>query len=144
MSTASRWTTPLLRWSTGLFLLLWGVDKLVATAGTGHIFAHFYHVSVGPGVIQTFAVGEILVALCLAAGLFRRPVAWITLAITAASTLGSWKEIVDPWGLLGLTRGGTHLFLASIPLTAVAVVLVLNADDATFALDARRGRTTRP
>ncbi len=42
----SRWTMPLLRISMGLFLALWGVDKLVASAGAAHIFGHriVYHV----------------------------------------------------------------------------------------------------
>ncbi len=128
---------PLLRMSMGLFLLLWGVDKLLATEGAGHIFGSFYHVPAGPTLVRGAAVVEILVAICLAAGLFRRASAWAALLMVSTSTIGSWKQILDPWGLLGLTKGGTHLFLASIPLTAVAVVLVLNASDDTLAVDAR-------
>jgi len=140
----SRWTMPLLRISMGVFLLLWGVDKLLAAQGAGRIFSHFYHVPAGPVLVRAAAVLEILVAICVAIGLFRRASAWAALVMSAASTIGSWKEILDPWGLLGLTTGGTHLFLASIPLTAVAVVLVLNASDDTLALDARLHRPSRP
>lgn len=36
--------------------------------------------------------------------------------------------------------GGTHLFLASIVITAASIVLVLNARDATLTLDRRLQR----
>lgn len=143
MQQPSRWTMPLLRISMGLFLLLWGVDKLLDTEGAGRIFDNFYHVPVGPVLVRGAAVVEILVAICLAVGLFRRVSAWAALLMISVSTIGSWKQILDPWGLLGLTDGGTHLFLASIPLVAVAVVLVLNASDDTLALDTRLHRATR-
>ncbi|MDE3053446.1 MAG: DoxX family membrane protein [Gemmatimonadota bacterium] len=131
---------PLLRISTGVFVFMWGIDKVVATAGAGRIFGHFYHLAVGPAAVRAAAAFELLLAVCLAVGFQRRAVAWTTLAMTLASTLGSWKEILDPWGFLGLTTGGTHLFLASIPLTAVAVVLVLNVDDDTLTVDGRLAR----
>ncbi|MEP7384496.1 MAG: hypothetical protein ABI910_22675 [Gemmatimonadota bacterium] len=42
--------------------------------------------------------------------------------------MGSWREILDPWGVWGLGKGGTHLFLASVVLTAVSIVLVREAN----------------
>lgn len=45
---------------------------------------------------------------------------------------------LDPWGWFGLTDGGAHLFLASIVIMAANVVIVLNARDDTFTLDAVR------
>ncbi len=136
----SRWTLPLLRWSMGLFLALWGVDKLVAAAGAQRIFASFYQVPIGPTVVQLAGAAEIGLGLLLAVGLFRVPVAWVTLAVNTVSTVASWRQILDPWGLLGLGKGGSHLFLASIVLLAVSVVLVLEARDATPTADARPGR----
>jgi hypothetical protein len=62
--------------------------------------------------------------------------------VNATSALASWKQILDPWGLWGLREGGNaHLFLASIVVTAAAVVLVLNARDDTFTLDRKLGRS---
>ena len=136
----SRWTMPLLRIGMGLFLALWGVDKLAATGGSVGIFSHFYGLEVGAFPVQAAGVAEIGLGLLLAAGLFRVPVAWIALAVNAVSTLASWRQILDPWGWLGLTDGGTHLFLASLVVMAANVVLVLEADDDTLTLDARLGR----
>ncbi len=39
----------------------------------------------------------------------------------------SWRQILDPWGRLGIGPDGSHLFLASVVLTAVSIVLVLEA-----------------
>jgi uncharacterized membrane protein YphA (DoxX/SURF4 family) len=118
---------PILRIGMGLFLVDWGLDKLIATEGSIGIFSHFYGLEVGGAAIRLAGVAEILLGLALAVGVLPRVTAWIQLVVNAISTAASWKEILDPWGLLGLTEGGSHLFLASIVVMAVSVVLVLNA-----------------
>lgn len=138
--TLSRWTMPLLRVGMGVFLALWGLDKMFAVEGSIRIFSGFYGMDLGALAIRAFGVAEILLGLALAAGLFRVATAWIQLGVNAVSTLASWKQILDPWGLFGLTDGGTHLFLASIVITAASIVLVLNARDATWTLDRMLGR----
>lgn len=137
----SRWTTPILRIGMGIFLAAWGVDKLLATEGSIGIFSNFYGVDLGTLAIQVVGVGEILLGLALAAGLFRTFTAWTQLFVNGVSTVASWKQILDPWGALGLTEGGSHLFLASLVITAASIVLVLNARDATLSLDRLVGRT---
>lgn len=136
----SRWTMPVLRIGMGLFLLTWGLDKVLAVEGSQRIFERFYRIEAGPSLIQMAGVAEVVLAVLLAVGLLRRPVAWVVLSVNAVSTFASWRQIIDPWGRLGLAPGGSHLFLASIVIMAVSVVLVLNARDDTFSLDARRAR----
>ena len=145
LAPLSVWTMPILRIGMALFLALWGVDKLLATAGAVGIFSRFYLVSVGTRVARIGGVFEILVALALSFGLFRIPIAWLVLVMNLLSMLASWKQILDPWGLLGLTKGGSHLFLASFVVTATSIVLVLNARDAHFTMDrvlSERGRVS--
>ena len=134
----SRWTIPVLRIGMGLFLAAWGVDKLAATEGSVGIFSHFYGLDMGATLIHVAGLAEIFLGLLLAVGLFRVPVAWIALAVNAVSTFASWRQILDPWGVLGLTDGGTHLFLASIVVMAANVAIVLEARDPTLTLDAFR------
>lgn len=136
----SSWTMPLLRVGMGLFLAAWGLDKILATEGSMGIFSSFYGVDAGALLVQAFGAAEIVLGVFLAVGLFRVSMAWVQLVVNGVSTLASWKQILDPWGLLGLTDGGTHLFLASIVITAASVVLVLNARDARHTLDLRLGR----
>ncbi|MGH7477291.1 MAG: DoxX family membrane protein [Longimicrobiales bacterium] len=126
---------PILRLGMGVFLAYWGADKIVATEGSVGIFSRFYRVETGPSLVQLLGVAEILLGLALAAGLLRVPLAWIQLVVNGVSTLASWKQLIDPWGVFGLTRGGAHLFLASIVITAASIVLVINARDDTLTLD---------
>ncbi|MGQ0561620.1 MAG: DoxX family protein [Gemmatimonadota bacterium] len=125
-AAVSKWTIPALRIAMGIFLALWGVDKIIAAEGAEQIFQHFYLLNVGAGVVA-FGILEIALGALLAAGFFRVSAAWIALGVNAISTVASWKQILDPWGKLGLSQGGTHLFLASIVIIAVNIVLVLNA-----------------
>jgi hypothetical protein len=76
-------------------------------------------------------------------GLLRVFTAWVALVANLISTGASWKQILDPWGLLGLTDGGTHLFLASIVIMAASIVLVINARHDTATLDRRLGIAPR-
>ena len=129
-----------LRIGMGVFLVMWGIDKILAVEGSLRIFSGFYGLDLGSLAIQVFGVAEILLGAALAVGLFRVSTAWIQFFVNGISTGASWKQILDPWGLFGLTQGGTHLFLASIVITAASVVLILNARDATFTLDRVLGR----
>lgn len=124
----------------GVFLTAWGIDKLAATDASLGIFSHFYGLDVGTLLVQAFGVAEILLGAALAVGLFRVFAAWAQLLVNGISTLASWRQILDPWGVFGLTDGGTHLFLASIVITAASIVLVLNARDPHLSLDRRLGR----
>lgn len=135
----SPWTMPILRLGMGVFLLAWGLDKILATEGSQRIFSRFYAIESGPTLVQVAGAAEMLLGAALAVGLFRVLTAWIALVINFISTAASWRQILDPWGILGLTDGGTHLFLASIVIMAVGVVLVLNARDDRMTLDRRLG-----
>ena len=125
----------------GIFLVAWGIDKWAVSEGAVGIFSQFYGVDAGQAFVRALGAGEILLGIALGAGLFRVFTAWTQLAVNAVSTLASWRQILDPWGALGLTDGGAHLFLASIVITAASIAIVLNARDATFTLDRRLGRT---
>lgn len=136
MSLRSPRSLQILRISMAVFVGLWGVDKLIAVEGAVGIFSRFYGVDIGPMLSRVLGVAEIALAALLASGVRPLPVAWVVLLVNLASTAASWRQILDPWGVLGLGTGGSHLFLASIVLTAVSVVLVLEAGPA-----ATRGAT---
>jgi uncharacterized membrane protein YphA (DoxX/SURF4 family) len=114
--------------------------RVAAVQGSQRIFAGFYHITAGPSLLAAAGTAEILIAIAVIVGLFRRSVAWIVLAMNGISTVASWRQILDPWGWLGLGPGSTHLFLASIVIMAASVALVLNAHDSTLTLDSRLNR----
>lgn len=129
-------TNVLLRIGLGFFLLLWGVDKLVATEGAKGIFSNFYLMDIGVGPVQILGAAEILLGAAIMAGLFRTLSYGLGLAAHGVSTIASWKQLLDPWGLIW---GGpnAHLFLAAIPVLAAFIVLFLNRHDTYMTLDAR-------
>ena len=141
----SSWTMPILRLGMGAFIAAWGLDKLMATEVGQRIFSGAYSVDLGATLVQVAGVAELVLGLALAAGLLRVAAAWVVLAINVASTLSVWRQILDPWGALGLTKGEgvNHLFLASIVVVAASAVLVLNARDDTATLDRRLGISPR-
>lgn len=129
-------TNVLLRWSLGFFLALWGVDKLVATEGAQNIFSHFYLVEIGPSIAQVLGVLEILLGAAILLGLFRTFSYGLGLLAHSVSTIASWKQLIDPWGLIW-GGGNSHLFLAAIPVLAGFIVLFLNRHDTYMTIDAR-------
>ena len=61
----------ILRVALAAFLLLFGIDKLVATETTVKVFAHFYGFSIAPAVAQAAGVLEIQLGLAMLAGLWK-------------------------------------------------------------------------
>lgn len=115
----------LLRISMGLFLALWGVDKIMAVEGATGIFERFYLFDPGAVAVRALGALEVGLGIVLISGRWALTAAWTALIVNLIPTLASWRQILDPWGLFGLTRGGTHLFLASIVVIAVSIVLVI-------------------
>lgn len=146
----SSWTMPILRFGMGVFVAAWGLDKLMATEVGQRIFSSAYSVDLGATLVQVAGIAEIVLGLALAVGFLRVVTAWLVLAINLTSTLSVWRQILDPWGAIGLTDGAgvNHLFLASIVIVAASVVLVLNVRDDSATLDRRLGispaRTAHP
>ncbi|MGH7556801.1 MAG: DoxX family protein [Gemmatimonadota bacterium] len=92
----SRWTMPILRIGMGVFLIAWGLDKLLATEGSIGIFSHFYGIDVGGAALRFAGAAEVLLGLALAVGILPLVAAWTQLVVNAISTAASWKQILDP------------------------------------------------
>lgn len=107
-----------LRLGAGVFLLLFGVDKLVAPATAYAVFERFYGLSVAGALVQAAGVFEILLGLAILAGLWKTLSYGLGLALHAVSTLATYRELLAPFG-------DNHLFLAAIPALAAFVALFL-------------------
>jgi uncharacterized membrane protein YphA (DoxX/SURF4 family) len=128
-----------LRVSMGWLQVLWGIDKLVNTEHGVRVAETFY-LGLGANVtlLSVFGALQVLLGLLLIAGLFRRVVYPVQTIIAAATALGVWKSIVDPWGwFLG---GSNVLFYPSLIILAAALVLQAFQDDDALSLDSRRKR----
>ena len=138
MSNANwRYGNIVLRTSLGFFLLMWGVDKLVATDDTLKIFSHFYKLPISASIASVVGIAEIVLGLFIMLGFMRKYVYPTGLILHLISTLSSWRQLIDPWGKFLIDGKNSHLFLASIPVLAAFFVLYFNRHDDFLTLDSR-------
>ena len=120
----------ILRLGLGAFLLLFGIDKLVAPATTVEVFAQFYGLIVSHGMVYGAGVLEILLGLAFLAGLWKTLSYGLGLLLHAVSTLATYQELFAPFG-------ANHLFLAALPVLAAFIALfLLRQQDTLLSLDA--------
>ncbi len=128
----------ILRVTLGLFLLLWGLEKLIIPARTVGIYDHFYGIPMTTAVAPVLGVLQVALALALLAGLWRRWSYGLATLIHAFSVIASWRPLIDPWGLIG--GEVKHLFLAGVPVLAGFVVLYMLRDLDLWTIDGQRTR----
>ncbi len=129
-----------LRISLGGFAAVWGIDKLVHPAHGAKVASIFYAgLLSSESLMPLIGVAQVVLALLVIVGLWRR-VAYPVLALmTGATLLGVWRSVVDPWALW--MTGGNVVFFSSLPLfCAVLLLWALAADDGQT-LDAARARS---
>ncbi len=127
----------ILRISLGGFLLLWGLEKFFLPQSTVGIWEHFYLMKIGETMPYIIGALETVLAVAIMVGFMRTWSYGLGLAFHAISTLSSWKQLIDPWGLIFDTRNN-HLFLAGIPVLAGFVVLFMLRYSDAWTVDGKR------
>lgn len=123
----------ILRLGLGVFLLLFGIDKLVAPNTTAAVFVHYYGFDLVPGAL-VYGAGllEIALSLAMLAGFWKTLSYGLGLALHAVSTLVTYRELLSPFG-------ENHMYLAAVPVLAGFVTLfLLRHHDVLGSLDAGR------
>jgi uncharacterized membrane protein YphA (DoxX/SURF4 family) len=108
----------ILRLGLGAFLLLFGIDKLIAPETTVEVFAQFYGLAVSHGMAYGAGALEILLGLAFLAGMWKTLSYGLGLLLHAVSTLATYHELLTPFG-------ANHLFLAALPVLAAFLALFL-------------------
>lgn len=122
----------LLRVGLGLFLLLFGLDKLVATQTAASIFAQYYGLSVSNALVSVAGALEIALALTILVGLWRTWSYGLGFVVHLVSTLATYRELLAPFG-------DNHMYLAALPVLAgFACLFLLRQRDTLWSLDAQR------
>ncbi len=123
----------ILRLGLGVFLLLFGIDKLVAPHTTAAVFVHYYGLDVVPGALVYVAgLLEIALGLAILAGIWKTLSYGIGLALHAVSTLVTYRELLSPFG-------ENHMYLAAVPVLAgFATLFLLRRHDVLWSLGAGR------
>jgi uncharacterized membrane protein YphA (DoxX/SURF4 family) len=133
----------LLRISLGVFLVVWGLDKLVDVKhGIGVSDWLYFGLFSSQLLLQVYGVAEIATGLLIVLGIARRATYPILLAITGMTLLGVWKSIIDPWGWW--LEGTEALFYPSIIIFAASLVLWAFREEDRFVIQWGKASSTTP
>lgn len=126
----------LLRISLGLFLVIWGLDKLVNVEHGLTVSEKFYMGAFNSALLlKAFGVVQVAAGIAIVLGVARRIAYPLLLAVTATTLLAVWRSIIDPLGWY--LKGGNSIFYPSLIIFAAAIVLWAFRDEDRLALDAR-------
>lgn len=127
----------LLRFSTGMLIILWGLVKAVEpNAGMG--VANKYYGGVGAmNALQVpWGIFQIAVGVLVILGIFRRIVYPLQAAILCIGALAIWRYLLDPFGMYLLSREDSQLlFFPSICLAAATLIQLAFRDEDRLAWD---------
>ena len=126
----------ILRLSLGVFLLLWGLEKIIIPARTVGIYDKFYGIPIDTAIAPILGALQIALALALLLGFKRRWSYGLATVLHAYSVISSWQSLIDPWGLIyGEVK---HLFLAGVPVLAGFILLYMLREMDLWTIDGRR------
>ena len=115
----------ILRLGLGIFIMLWGLDKLFAPEATVMIFKHFYLSNIGVTAAYVLGGLETLLGLIIILGKWKKYSYGIAMIMHAVSTLSTTKLLINPFG-------DNHLFIAAIPVLAAFIALYLMREEDTL------------
>ena len=128
----------IMRIALGMFLLLWGLEKIIIPDRTVGIFTKFYGIPISATITPLLGALQIALALAFLIGFRRRISYGLAAALHAYSVIASWRPLIDPWGLIG--GEVKHLFLAGVPVLAAFVALYMLREMDLWTMDGRRQR----
>lgn len=136
------WSLLLLRVSTGLLCVIWGLIRFGEPAIGARVNGKYYGGFLAGETIQ-YAWGGflLLVGILTIAGFLRRYAYPLQAAILCVGALGIWKYLLDPLGLWLLDRDSAQvLFFPSLGMAAATLVLLAFREDDKIALDEKLKR----
>lgn len=128
-------TLLLLRLSTGLYLVLWGIIKFTETANA---VSNKYYGGMLSGDTLNFVLGSVQIAVGLAVmlGLFRNISYAAQLAWYLAGILPIMHYIIDPFGLY-VAESAKLTFFPSTTLLISSLVMIIFKEYDTLTIDSK-------
>ncbi|MBU2958342.1 DoxX family membrane protein [Paracoccus sp. 1_MG-2023] len=125
----------LIRVTFGLFLLAWGLNKIVNPAATSGIFAKFYGIESLGAASSMIAGGlQVVLAVAIILGLFKTISYGAGLAVHGLSTISTAGHILMP-----LAEGSNLLFMAGLPIFgAILALFIARREDTLLSIDTMR------
>ena len=116
----------ILRLSTGVFFLVWALQKILAPEIARRAFEAFYFSSPSDEMLLITGILQTLIVLAFMAGLFRFWTYGALLVMHTVSVFSTIPRLIDP-----LTSPNL-LFWAAVPVLGLLIVLFLLRDRDTF------------
>lgn len=111
-----------MRLTVFLVMLMWTLDKFVATDHAARVFEHFYFIGgLGPTVLYAIGAAELAIIAGFVLGVAKTFTYGAVLAFHAISTLSSFPMYLNP------SKG--MLFYAAWPMLAACLALFLLRDE---------------
>lgn len=130
----------LLRFSTGIYLALWGIDKITNAAHTANLSDRFYGGLLSTeSIIPALGVLQVVVGLLVMLGLFRKISYYAQLAWYGIGIVPIIGYILDPFAKYLVDTGHLTWFPSTTLLVASWVIIVFKEDD-TISLDHKRSQ----
>jgi len=129
----------LVRVSFGIFIALWGLNKVLNPEASAAIFAAFYGFEgLDWGVSVVLGLGQVAIGLMIAVGLYATFSYGAGIVIHGVSTMATLGHLLVPFA-----EGSNLVFWAAVPVLAGALGLFLARDFDTFlSVDSRRRRAS--
>ncbi len=128
----------LLRVTTGLLLVIWGLIKIGAPDAAIGVSDKYYGGLLSEAGIQMgLGIAEALLGLLVVLGLFRAIIYPLQFAVLLIGAGAIWNYIIDPLGLYLMTRETANvLFFPSTTVAAASFVMLMFRSDDALSLDA--------
>jgi hypothetical protein len=111
----------LLRFGLGVFLLMWGLDKIIAPEIALITFQHFYFIELSSSVIMILGAIQLVLSLLIIFGFHKTYTYGAGLLVQAISTGAAYRELLSPFG-------ENHFFIATIPILFAFLALFILRD----------------
>jgi uncharacterized membrane protein YphA (DoxX/SURF4 family) len=132
----------LLRVSTGLLLVIWGLIKVMApTAAVGVSDKYYFGLLSSADLQMPLGAAEVALGVAVALGLFRTIVYPLQTLVLGLGVVAIWKYVADPFGMYLLTEETRQvLFFPSSTVFIASLALLAFREHDTITLDAALGR----
>ena len=115
------WGLFCLRFGLGLFIILWGIDKLIDPANAIAIFRSYYIVNIDWVTTMLVGTAEVVLGAFITLGLYKRYSYALGLLVHATATLARYGILLAPFGK-------NDAIIASVPILFAFIALFLCRD----------------
>ncbi len=136
-------TLLILRFTTGMLLVVWGVRKLLDSELGPRLSEAFYNNLLSAEMLQfPLAAGEVLLGLLVVFGALRKITYPLQAVVLGIGALVIWRHLFDPLSLFLWEEGSRAniLFFPSTTIFAASLILLAFREYDTLSIDAKLKR----